>query len=41
METIGFTRTVMIRYYRYQCIIGSMYMDDLETIVETHQDLFS
>ncbi len=40
MDTIGFTRTVMVKYYRYQCIIDCMFMDDIYQIVETHQALF-
>ena len=40
MDTIGFTRTVMVKYYRYQCIIDCMFMDDISQIVETHQALF-
>ncbi len=40
METMGFTKTVMLRYYRYQCIIDCMFMDDLETVMETHRELF-
>lgn len=40
LETMGFTKTVMLRYYRYQCIIDCMFMDDLETVMETHRDLF-
>jgi len=40
METMGFTKTIMLRYYRYQCIIDCMFMDDLETVMETHRELF-
>lgn len=40
LETMGFTKTVMLRYYRYQCIIDCMFMDDLETVMETHRELF-
>ena len=40
MDTIGFTRTVMVKYYRYQCIIDCMFMDDIYQIVETHHALF-
>lgn len=35
-----FTRTVMVRYYRYQCIIDCLFMEDIETVVESHKKLF-
>lgn len=41
LDLIGFNKSVMLRYYRYQCIIDCMFMDDLETVIETHKDLFS
>lgn len=40
LEVLGFPRTVMIRYIRYQCIIDCMFMDDINMIVETHDRLF-
>ena len=30
----------MVKYYRYQCIIDCMFMDDIYQIVETHHALF-
>ena len=41
LDMIGFNKAVMLRYYRYQCIIDCMFMDDLEDIMKTHEDLFS
>ena len=41
LELIGFNKAVMLRYYRYQCIIDCMFMDDLETVIETHRELFA
>ena len=32
--------TVMVRYYRYQCIIDCLFMEDIETVVESHKKLF-
>lgn len=40
LETIGFTRSVMVKYYRYQCIMDCMFMDDIEDIVNAYKDLF-
>ena len=41
LDLIGFNKAVMLRHYRYQCIIDCMFMDDLETVMETHKDLFA
>lgn len=40
MELVGFSKAAMIRYYRYQCIIDCLFMDDIETVVEAHRELF-
>lgn len=40
LEMTRFTRTVMVRYYRYQCIIDCLFMEDIETVVESHKKLF-
>lgn len=40
LDIVGFTRTIMVRYYRYQCIIDCMFMDDIYAITETHKQLF-
>lgn len=40
LESIGFTRTIMARHHRYQCIIDCMFMDDIYQIVDTHKDMF-
>lgn len=41
LELTRFPRSVMARYYRYQCIIDCLFMEDIETIVETHPQLFA
>lgn len=40
LDIVGFTHTIMVRYYRYQCIIDCMFMDDIYAITETHKQLF-
>ena len=40
MEMTRFTPAVMVRYYRYKCIIDCMFMEDIETVVESHKGLF-
>ena len=40
LDMTGFSRAVMVKYYRYQCIIDCMFMEDIETVVETHRALF-
>lgn len=40
LDMIGFTRAVMVKYYRYQCIIDCMFMDDIYEITESHKMLF-
>lgn len=40
LEMTRFTRTVMVRYYRYQCIIDCLFMEDIETVIESHKKLF-
>ena len=40
LDMIGFTRAVMVKYYRYQCIIDCMFMDDIYEITESHKTLF-
>ncbi|MBQ9210190.1 MAG: hypothetical protein IJ153_00675 [Clostridia bacterium] len=40
LEMTRFTRAVMVRYYRYQCIIDCLFMEDIETVVESHRLLF-
>ena len=40
LELTGFSRASMARHYRYQCIIDCMFMDDMETVLDTHADLF-
>ena len=40
MEMTRFTPAVMVRYYRYKCIIDCMFMEDIETVVESHKKLF-
>lgn len=40
LEVIGFPRTVMMKYYRYQCIIDCLFMDGVQSVIETHKSLF-
>lgn len=41
LEMTGFTRAVMVSYYQYQCIIDCLFMEDIETVVDTHKNLFN
>ena len=41
LELTRFPRSVMTRYYRYQCIIDCLFMEDIETVIETHPKLFA
>ena len=41
LEMTGFTRAVMIRYLQYQCIIDCFFMEDIDTVVESHRNLFN
>ncbi len=41
LEMTGFTRAVMVSYLQYQCIIDCLFMEDIETVVDTHKNLFN
>ena len=40
LEVTGFPRTVMMRYYRYLCLIECCFMDDIEVVISSHPKLF-
>ncbi len=40
LDMTGFTRAVMVKYLRYQCIIDCMFMEDIDTVVKSHRKLF-
>ena len=40
LDMTRFTRTVMVKYLRYQCIIDCMFMEDIDTVVEAHPKMF-
>ncbi len=40
MEMTGFPRMMMVNYYRYECIIQYLYMEDMETVEESHREMF-
>lgn len=39
MEMVGFPRMMMLNYYRYECIIQYLYLEDMETVEESHKEL--
>ncbi len=40
LEMTGFTRSVMVRYIRQQCVIDCMFTEDIETVIKTNPALF-
>ena len=40
LDMTGFTRAVMVKYLKYQCIMDCLFMEDIENVVESHKKLF-
>ena len=40
LEATGFPRTVMMRHYRYLCLIECCFMDDIDAVISSHQAMF-
>ena len=40
LDMTGFTKAVMVKYLKYQCIMDCLFTEDIENVVESHKKLF-